>query len=324
MRGEGTKMWMLLGLAGLLVASSMADVFLPADASDDADPSDGGLDDGLDHDEASMHDGDLLSHDDEPSDVDTKAPDDAPDDVADTETSDTDARDDASAQTEGADAAPGPAPDPIPEMPDPIPEMDDRLPIHDIPDDSDGLSQDDWFGNEFVSSDIPVQTPTGNNVALGDDGGRASGGAGNDALIGGAGDDWLDGQGGDDGMDGDAGNDTLMGGAGQDTLLGGEGNDSLVSGSGDGLLVGGSGDDCRACVFRAADSDGAGGDRGMGGAGEQSAGADARSFRGPGRITGVYLGRALHQYRAKRRLESQHGHRGFGEKRVRRAHGRDG
>ena len=66
-------------------------------------------------------------------------------------------------------------------------------------------------------------------VYVADDGGHASGGAGNDRVVGGAGDDWL--WGGDGTLDSFEDNDTLIGGGGIDELLGEQGDDLLIFGS---------------------------------------------------------------------------------------------
>lgn len=212
-------MWMLLGLVGMLVASSMVDVFVPAGASEDIDDSDSGLDgDAALSDESSTQTGDMLE--DIPDSTEIAASDDPPSDLEPTET-------------------PGPESQPIEsESPN-----EDGLPMYRAPDPSaDGLA-DDWYYEEFLSTDTPLQSPPDYYISLDEDGDQAAGDDGNDTLVGGAGGDWLDGQDGDDGLIGHGGNDTLIGGRGADTLTGGAGDDSLVSGSGNGLLIGGSGND---------------------------------------------------------------------------------
>lgn len=95
----------------------------------------------------------------------------------------------------------------------------------------------------FISTDQPQPPPQGIRIDIGDSGGAAAGGAGNDTLNGGAGNDWLEGDDGNDWLDGGDGDDMLIGGNGSDTLLGGAGNDTLLGGSGDDLLLGGAGND---------------------------------------------------------------------------------
>lgn len=215
-------MWMLMGLVGLLVASSMADAFAPSEATDGIDESEaGGADDAASVDEVNAQTGDLLADADDAPIYDDQGDDDLGDDgdaIPDTSEPDADTAPDDTLQIDG-------------------------LPFYRPPDsDDDGLS-DDWFDNEFLSTDAPVQSPPDYYISLDDDGDQTAGGQGNDTIVGGTGDDWLDGQDGNDDLMGRAGNDTLIGGRGEDTLTGGAGDDSLVSGSGDGLLIGASGND---------------------------------------------------------------------------------
>jgi len=100
-----------------------------------------------------------------------------------------------------------------------------------------------WRDDEYFSSDIPRPGPQGQNLSLGPGGGVLVGGPGNDTLTGGDGDDWIEGGQGNDLIAGGAGNDTLIGGGGHNTLLGGLGNDRLIAGGGASLLSGGDGDD---------------------------------------------------------------------------------
>ncbi|WP_323035579.1 calcium-binding protein [Pararhodobacter sp.] len=221
-------MWMLVGLVGVLVASSMSDVFMGNDVSDDADGA-GPEDEAQSHDEFGQQLGDLLT------DVDASTT------TQEAEHTDSDASPDADENDAPSEN------DPPSQSPEPESETDeatdDRLPIHNAPDDADTANVDDWFHDDFLSSDIPLQTPSDYYITLDDDGDQTAGGDGNDTLVGGAGDDWMEGQDGNDELIGKHGNDTLIGGRGADTLTGGVGDDSLVSGSGDGLLIGGSGND---------------------------------------------------------------------------------
>ncbi|MCL4675519.1 MAG: calcium-binding protein [Pararhodobacter sp.] len=204
-------MWMLLGLVGLLVASSMADLFGPAEALETGSDED----DGQEGDAGSTMTGaqaeDLLhgveDPPDRPDESDTPAVD------APVTTGDGD-------PVGGEDGLPGP-----------------------ILSGVGAPGSADWYDDEFLSTDAPPLPPEDYYVEIDDDGDQVAGGAGNDTLLGGAGDDWIDGGGGGDELHGRGGNDTLIGGKGEDTLIGGEGNDSLLGGSGNGLLIGGAGDD---------------------------------------------------------------------------------
>lgn len=227
---KGAVMWMLLGLAGLLVASSLADIFIPSEAASNADAPDS---DGLAADDVGTEQaGDLLAE------AYLVAPEVADDGLADEAENETDeAISDAGLGAMLPDGAPDLRADDS-DNPDPEPPV-----LYSSSGHVNSSSGEDWLNSEFISSDIPPQDPAAYYIETGDDGDQVAGGAGNDRLTGGEGDDWLDGQGGDDHLSGGGGNDTLIGGTGKDTLSGGAGNDSLISGSGDGLLIGGAGDD---------------------------------------------------------------------------------
>lgn len=200
-------MWMLLGLAGLLMASSMVDVFAAGDEPDDPTGANDADDAGAAPTDAAPT-GDLLA--------------DAGDELL---------------PDDGGSGGLSPAVDA---------EMDadvDGLPHHESPRDDDAPPYGAWLEDEFISTDLPPLEPSDYYIRFGDDGDQAAGGGGGDTLLGGSGDDWLDGQGGDDQIFGGGGNDTLIGGPGMDMLVGGDGNDSLLSGSGDGVLFGGAGND---------------------------------------------------------------------------------
>jgi Ca2+-binding RTX toxin-like protein len=214
-------MWMLLGLVGLLVASSMVDLLGPGEALESGtDTGDDGT--GSETPEADLQAGDLLQHTMDPGPATTVLdlpPDDAPDETQIT----TGDEDGGHGGDDTADGSTLPLPILSGAGPDP--------------------SGGDWHGNEFLSSDTPPLTPEDYYAELDDEGDQAAGGAGNDTLLGGAGGDWLDGAGGADDLHGRGGDDTLIGGTGNDTLIGGDGDDRLFGGGGDGLLIGGAGND---------------------------------------------------------------------------------
>lgn len=200
-------MWMLMGLVGLLVASSLVDLFVPADSAvaDDAD-NEAGDDLLVDRGEA----GDLL----DAVVGDLPGPDALVSEQA--------------GPSESADSDPMGAPD------------DGLPPRADLTETTPGAN---WLDDPFLSSDNPPQVPGAFYLQAGDDGDQIAGSDANDTLIGGAGDDWLDAQGGNDDLRGGSGNDTLHGGPGDDTLAGGDGDDVLSGGAGAGLLIGGAGND---------------------------------------------------------------------------------
>ena len=242
-------MWMLLGLLGVVLASSMADAFLPADeAAIDEDPgqapdtNDTGEDqgqvsgdmldmfaeDGAFVDASLPGTGSVGASDGIPpssaEDGSREAGDDARDDAGD------DARDGAGDDAgdygsggDGSDALNALARDP-------------SL----LDEDAEPLN---WLDGEYLSTDVPMPPPEGSEISLGDDGEQAAGGEGDDTITGGEGGDWIDGLGGEDSLIGGDGDDTILGGEGRDTLIGGSGNDSLSGGGGGGLIDGGSGND---------------------------------------------------------------------------------
>lgn len=209
-------MWMLIGLAGILAASSMVDLFSPgADAAPDDGP-----DDGRDGDsDASAGSVDLLAS----QDIEAQPP--PPDLLATLFDADDPDMDEIATQSDGgANTGYEPQGRAVPGAP--------------------GDSEEpDWYDDGFISSDAPPQPPASYYIDAGDGGDPAAGGDGDDVIEGGAGDDWLDGQGGSDQLVGGEGNDTLIGGTGDDTLLGGDGDDDLSSGAGQGVLIGGAGND---------------------------------------------------------------------------------
>jgi hypothetical protein len=86
-----------------------------------------------------------------------------------------------------------------------------------------------------VIGDVTLRGGAGQNVVVGDDGVQNMLlGPDDDKLSGGGGDDIVGSAGGDDLLDGGAGNDVLVGGIGNDTLSGGSGDDLLEGGRSDG------------------------------------------------------------------------------------------
>lgn len=202
-------MWFLLGLLGIAMAAGMGDAFLRADEGD-LPPEDEPV-----NEDALASGGDLLN------------PDAPTPDVADLP------GDQGAASIPGTAPAPGSGGDGA------------ALPSAAVLPDGIGAAQpiDIWFDDGHLSTDEPLPPPDDLFIDVGDDGGFATGGAGDDTLLGGDGDDWLEGDAGDDWLEGGGGDDRLFGNEGADTLLGGHGNDTLLGGGGDDILDGGAGHD---------------------------------------------------------------------------------
>ena len=204
-------MWMLLGLLGIVVASSMVD--LTATSSDLEDP---GEEPDPSEDESQA---DLLT---EPGGFDH-----------------TGLVDDAGT---GLDSMPG-WPEEFISTDTPQPPPNDDYIIADdagtpiVSGDGDdtliGGTGDDWLDGE--GDDDRLEGGIGNDTLIG--------GTGDDTLFGGDGDDSLVSGSGRGLLFGGDGNDTLIGGEDDDTLSGGSGDDTLVGGYGDDVLVGGEGHD---------------------------------------------------------------------------------
>jgi len=116
----------------------------------------------------------------------------------------------------------------------------------------DGTASGAW-GNDTLTSIENVETGSGNDVVLANNGGnevRSGGGNdyvytfdGDDIVYAGSGNDSVYGYDGEDKLYGDTGNDKLYGDGDDDDLYGQDGNDKLYGGDGDDLIFGQNGND---------------------------------------------------------------------------------
>jgi len=208
---------MLLGLMGVLLASSVADVFLPSEDALGAGDENG---DGAAAPEAASH-GDFLA-DTHESSLNSGA------DILDSAT------EPASKLSDVPQGAPsGQGDSSYPDL------LDDEFISSDIP----PLTPLDYFLDADDDGD-QLAGGAGDDTLLGGAGDDwLDGLGGDDEIFGSDGDDTLIGGAGDDTVDGGDGNDSILGGSGRGLLIGGDGNDTVIGGESDDILFGGQGDD---------------------------------------------------------------------------------